>query len=513
MTKTLSSPAAPDASLRDSDRLRREISETTAALQVAREQASAAEALTRQVIDGAPVATFVIDARHIVTHWNKACESVTGIAAADVIGTNGQWRGFYAEPRPVMADLIVSGDLELGLNTYYAGRFSRCQTIDGAYEGLDQFPGSGRWLSFTAAPLRGPGGEIVGTIETLLDVTERRRVEIALREAHDDLERKVAQRTSELAQAYNRLEADMQTSALFEQAIRDRNLELTELNNRLSQAQAQLLQSEKLASIGQLAAGVAHEINNPIGYVHSNLGSLDGYLQDLLCIIGELEKLAGRRRMQGGPDDELIALRKRFDLDYLREDIPALLRESSEGIHRVKKIVQDLKDFSRLDGAQEWAISDLHQGITSTLNIVANEIKYCADVSLEFGVIPEVECLPSQLNQVFMNLLVNAAQAMGDSRGTITVRTGCVDARVWIEVRDTGCGIRDEDLSRVFDPFFTTKLVGKGTGLGLSLSYGIVQKHGGSIELTSEVGVGTLFKIWLPVRRAVRDDPVQGGAA
>ncbi len=506
MNITYPGPQAPETELRDRDELRREISATTAELQLAREQASAAEALTRQVIDGAPVATFVIDARHIVTHWNKACERVTGIAAADVIGTSGQWRGFYAEPRPVMADLIVSGDLEHGLNTYYAGRFSPCQTIDGAFEGIDQFPASGRWLSFTAAPLRGPGGEIVGAIETLLDVTERRQAEIALREAHDDLERKVESRTSELAQAYNRLEADMQTSALFEQAIRERNLELTELNNRLSQAQAQLLQSEKLASIGQLAAGVAHEINNPIGYVHSNLGSLDGYLKDLLCLIDELETLIARRKTHGGQDDELLALRNRFDLDYLRQDIPALLRESSEGIDRVKKIVQDLKDFSRLDGTQEWAMSDLHQGITSTLNIVANEIKYCADVALAFGAIPEVECLPSQLNQVFMNLLVNAAHAMGDSRGVITVRTGCVDSRVWVEVSDTGCGIREEDRNRVFDPFFTTKPVGKGTGLGLSLSYGIVQKHGGSIELVSELGVGSTFKIWIPVRRGARDE-------
>lgn len=151
-------------------------------------------------------------------------------------------------------------------------------------------------------------------------------------------------------------------------------------------------------------------------------------------------------------------------------------------------------------------MSDLHQGITSTLNIVANEIKYCADVALEFGAIPEVECLPSQLNQVFMNLLVNAAHAMGDSRGVITVRTGCVDSRVWVEVSDTGCGIREEDRNRVFDPFFTTKPVGKGTGLGLSLSYGIVQKHGGSIELVSELGVGSTFKIWIPVRRGARDE-------
>jgi signal transduction histidine kinase len=279
------------------------------------------------------------------------------------------------------------------------------------------------------------------------------------------------------------------------------NEELTALNARLSAAQDQLMQSEKLASIGQLAAGVAHEINNPIGYIFSNFGTLEKYLADLFRMLCAYE--AAEQQLAGTPvAQQLKALREEIELDYLKEDIPTLMAESSEGIKRVRKIVQDLKDFSRIDARQEWEWADLHKGIDSTLNIVNNEIKYKADVVREYGVLPEVECLPSELNQVFMNLLVNAAHAIGAERGTITVRTGTEGEQVWAEVEDSGCGIPPETLARVFDPFYTTKPVGQGTGLGLSLSYGIVKKHNGRIELDSVVGRGTRFRVWLPAKRA-----------
>jgi two-component system NtrC family sensor kinase len=291
-------------------------------------------------------------------------------------------------------------------------------------------------------------------------------------------------------------------SAQQVQALIRSNEALVELNSKLQLAQDQLMQSEKLASIGQLAAGVAHEINNPVGYVFSNFGTLERYLADLFRMLGAYEEAepllantpAARR---------LAALRAEIELDYLKEDVPTLMAESCEGIKRVRKIVQDLKDFSHVDARQEWEWVDLHKGIDSTLNIVNNEIKYKADVVKQYGALPEVECLPSELNQVFMNLLVNAAHAVSKERGTITIRSGASadGAQVWVEIEDDGCGIARENLSRVFDPFFTTKPVGKGTGLGLSLSYGIVKKHGGRLELDSEVGRGTRFRVSLPVRR------------
>jgi two-component system, NtrC family, sensor kinase len=195
----------------------------------------------------------------------------------------------------------------------------------------------------------------------------------------------------------------------------------------------------------------------------------------------------------------LRALRQRVDLDFLKEDIPVLMDESKQGIVRVRQIVQDLKDFSRVDSTQDWEWADLHQGIDSTLNVVASEIKYHADLVKEYGAIPLVQCLASQINQVVMNLVVNAAHAMGDKRGCITIRTGTDRDQVWLEVADTGTGIAPETLKHIFEPFFTTKPIGKGTGLGLSLSYGIVQKHQGRIDVESVVGQGSTFRVTLPI--------------
>lgn len=275
------------------------------------------------------------------------------------------------------------------------------------------------------------------------------------------------------------------------------NDEIRSVNKRLEDAQNQLLQSEKMASIGQLAAGVAHEINNPVGYINSNLGTLRKYLQDLFTMLDAYEQAEPLLDVRPETVRNIRELKNKLDLAFLKEDVFALMDESQEGIARVKKIVQDLKDFSHVDEA-EWQWSDLHKGLDSTLNIVWNEIKYKAEVVKEYGNLPEVECLTSQLNQVFMNLLVNAAHAI-EERGTITLRTGVEGGEVWVEVADTGKGIPPENLNRIFDPFFTTKPVGKGTGLGLSLSYSIVQKHHGRINVSSEVGKGTTFRVYLPV--------------
>lgn len=270
---------------------------------------------------------------------------------------------------------------------------------------------------------------------------------------------------------------------------------LLELNEQLESAQNQLLQSEKMASIGQLAAGVAHEINNPVGFVNSNLGTLSRYIVGLFQVIDAYA--AAETRVGAGSCPEVDQIKKAVDFPYLIDDIPKLLIESQDGLARVTRIVQDLKDFSHVDESN-WQYANLEQGMDSTLNVVNNEIKYKAEVIREYVGLPEVECIPSQLNQVFLNLLMNATQAI-DNKGVITVRTGITGDEIWVEVEDTGKGVAPEHLSRIFDPFFTTKPVGKGTGLGLSLSYGIVQKHHGRIEVNSSVGKGTTFRIWLPL--------------
>lgn len=284
-----------------------------------------------------------------------------------------------------------------------------------------------------------------------------------------------------------------------EETLRRKLAELEMAHATLKEMSSQLQQSEKMAAIGQLAAGVAHEINNPIGFVNSNLCSLQQYLVDLFKILSVYEQAEGELT----PETRLslAELKQKVDLTYLREDSESLLAESLEGMQRVKRIVQNLKDFSRVDQTdRQWA--SLEKGMDSTLNVVWNELKYKAEVVKEYAGIAEIECIPSQLNQVFMNLLINAVQAI-EQHGRITIRTGQEGDNVWLEVQDTGQGIKPENLSRLFDPFFTTKPVGMGTGLGLSLSYGIVNKHHGRIEVHSQVGKGSSFRVCLPITQPV----------
>jgi two-component system, NtrC family, sensor kinase len=266
---------------------------------------------------------------------------------------------------------------------------------------------------------------------------------------------------------------------------------ILDLQHKLSILTAQLLQSEKLATIGQLAAGVAHEINNPIGYIASNMQVLGEYSKNMIDLVNALANIL--------PEKVSRTLCDKYDFNYLKEDVPLLIKQSEEGINRVVGIISDLKDFSYIEEA-EFILSDIHQGLQSTLNIVNNELKYKAEVIKRFGVLPEVECMPAQLNQVFMNLLVNAAQSM-ENKGTLTITTGYEDNWVWIAIDDTGKGISPEQQEKIFEPFYTTKPKGLGTGLGLSLSQSIIDKHGGCIKLKSEVGKGSCFSIWLPVRQ------------
>ena len=313
-------------------------------------------------------------------------------------------------------------------------------------------------LETTKTPIFDAAGRVIGVLGIGHDITERKRLE------------------SEMSARVD---------------------ELNKLNKRLEEAQNQLMQSEKMSAVGQLAAGVAHEINNPIGFVSSNLGSLSGYVNDMLRLIEAYQLFADTCQSEHPAVLRVDALRREMDIDFMLEDVKSLLSESEEGLDRIKRIVADLKDFSRV-GESEWQFADVHKCMDSTLNVIANEIKYKAKVVKEYGTLPAVRCMPFQLNQVFMNLIVNGSQAIKD-HGTITLRTGCDAATVWIEIEDDGEGIPPENVARIFDPFFTTKPVGSGTGLGLSVSYGIVQKHHGRINVCSDPGNGTVFRVTLPI--------------
>jgi PAS domain S-box-containing protein len=393
----------------------------------------------------------VTDANSVVLRVNRAFTESTGYTAEDVVGRK-------------MIHLLKSSHHD---EAFYAGMWQAIQET-GIWKGEvwsqrkngEVYP---EWVTITA--VRSSADVLTHYVVTLTDVTDRKRLE------------------SEMAQ---RIE------------------ELKTLNDRLEEAHTQLLQAEKMAAVGQLAAGIAHEINNPIGFVNSNLGTLKDYVTDLLQVIDAYRPLADACPHEHPALLEVNRLCQTVDLAFIRDDALSLLAESRGGLERVKRIVADLKEFSRV-GESEWQSADVHKCLDSTLNVVANEINGKATVVKEYGELPEIMCMPFQLNQVFMNLLLNAAHAIKE-RGTITLRTGRAAETVWVEVEDTGVGIPAEYLKRIFEPFFTTKQVGAGTGLGLSVSYGIVQMHRGHIEVRSELDKGTAFRVILPISPRPEDD-------
>ena len=414
--------------------------------------------------------------------------TANGILVVDWHGKIASMNRLFARMWALPATLVEGGD-DQAIFDFIAGHViesatcrQRLAEIVGGDETEDLFQlADGRYFEARSRP-QYLGEHIVGRVFGFTDITERKLAEEALRDSRDKLEERVAERTAALQMANAALET--------------RKAQQDELIDKLEQAQSQLLQSEKMATIGQLAAGVAHEINNPVGFVSSNLNTLQRYADDLLRLLAAYEAIEAAPTGAGLAQLQLI--KTEVDPAFLREDIGMLLAESLDGVRRVTSIVQDLKDFSHVDAAERlWA--DLEAGLDSTLRLVDNELKYKAEVVREYGGIPQVECLASQLNQVFMNLLVNAAHAIKE-RGRITIRTRRCGDTVHIEFEDNGGGIAPQHLDRIFEPFFTTKPVGQGTGLGLSLSYGIVQKHGGRIDVRSEVGRGTVFTVVLPHR-------------
>ncbi len=314
--------------------------------------------------------------------------------------------------------------------------------------------------------------------------TQIRRINLKLRDANEGLEKRVADRTLDLERALS----------------------------QLKQQEAVLIQTEKMSSLGQMVAGVAHEVNTPLAYVKSSLESVGGQLPKLVEMSNQTEALLEMLR------SELVdeaALAKQFEavttlLDEMRTnqvmpDLKNLVKDGMYGISQISDLVSNLRNFARLDRSKVDQF-DVNEGVNSALVITKNTIKH-KTVTKELGKVPPISCSPSQINQVLLNLINNAGQATADdASGVITVRTGLRDAnQVFVDVEDNGHGIPQDILPKIFDPFFTTKDVGKGTGLGLSIVYKIVEQHGGRISVASKVGVGTRFTVVLPVNAVPAD--------
>jgi len=412
------------------------------------------------IVERLELGVFAVDAQFNIVLWNRFMHTHSGKSAQSLKGSN-LFTTFPELPESWLKRKIES---VFALGNYaftsweqraYLFRFKHNRPITGGVEAMLQ--------NCTFLPLKDEKSKVEFVVITLQDCTDNALIQQRLAEAItiSDEERRKQQ----------------------------------ELIVKLEDAKNQLFQSEKLASIGQLAAGVAHEINNPIGFVNSNLGTLERNVTDLMKLMAVFE--SKEAELPEAAQQELRKIKKDIDFEYVKEDLADLINESKEGLGHVRRIVADLKDFSRVDQSG-WQIADLEKCIDTTLNVVSNEIRYKATVVKEYGHPPLVECVPGQINQVLMNLVVNASQAFPE-RGQITLRTGEEGMYVWIEVQDDGVGIPPENLQRIFEPFFTTKPVGTGTGLGLSVCYNIVRKHEGELTVRSEVGKGSCFRILLPI--------------
>ncbi|GAB4254125.1 MAG: hypothetical protein Kow0065_00800 [Methylomicrobium sp.] len=421
----------------------------------------------KELADDLPALIWITNAKQVPIFCNRYWHAVFNMQADT-----------YSKKR--WLDRIHPDDREKVINCYH--QVSRNLSKSKLQYRLLRDDRSVVWIMETAVPRIRRNGSLAGLMGCGMDITAQKKAQATLANTNKHLEEQVAKRTRQLLDVNTHLEREK------DEQIR--------LNERLKETQAHLIQSEKMASIGQLAAGVAHEINNPLGYIYSNLNTLKNYIDDLLQFSEAADRLA-----QALPADQIEVqayrqLKNRVDIDFLKTDLIDLVNESIEGASRARKIVQDLRDFSRIDRA-EREFFDIEAGIDATLNIIHNELKYKADIVKDYCGLKPYRCIGAQLNQVFMNLLINAAQAI-DEFGVITIRTRYRNDRIEIEIEDTGCGIPESIQARIFDPFFTTKPVGKGTGLGLSLSFKIIESHHGTIEIESTVDKGSLFRVCLP---------------
>ncbi len=305
-------------------------------------------------------------------------------------------------------------------------------------------------------------------------------------------EPEVLEITVERAIKHRKLLVEAQRSKLD---LETKNEELVNGKVQLEHLQTQIVQSAKMASLGQLAAGVAHELNNPVGFVHANLEMLDQYFTDLTRLI----QFYDEAQISETDGAKAAAIKDEIGYPALIQDITSIVRDCRDGSDRIRDIVQNLRTFSRLDEA-DYNLTNIHEGIDSTIRLISAYFS-SGNIRLvrEYGDLPAIQAFSGQLNQVWMNLLVNAAQAIGSGKGELKIKTSVDNDNIVVEISDSGCGIAVQDLNRIFDPFFTTKPVGEGTGLGLSISFGIVERHGGNITVDTRLNEGTTFKVRLPL--------------
>jgi two-component system, NtrC family, sensor kinase len=428
--------------------------------------------LLQLVMDSLPESIFWKDFNSVYLGCNQKFAKVAGVGTPEtIIGKNDYdlpWKKEEAEFfRLCDRRVMDSNTPELGI-----------------IEPQLQADGKERWLETNKMPLHDAQGHVIGILGTFQDITARKQAELDLQRLNEELERRVEERTVTLQQSLEQLQ----------------------------RSQMQMIQAEKMSSLGQLVAGVAHEINNSINFIHGNLGHVQDYAHQMMDCLQSCQ-------ISGPQSSELEAKIKQVDLEFMQADLPKILGSMKVGSDRVREIVLSLRNFSRLDEAEFKAV-DLHEGLENTLLILSHRFeKTCSRPAIQiiknYSDLPLVECYAGQMNQVFMNTLINAIDAIEEScqegfsnrndnyPGAIQIQTEIIDTdRVKITISDNGIGVPDNVRSRLFDPFFTTKPVGKGTGLGLSISYQIItEQHNGHLSCDATLGEGSQFYIEIPVRQ------------
>ncbi|RLB25027.1 MAG: PAS domain-containing sensor histidine kinase [Deltaproteobacteria bacterium] len=553
---------------RFSEQLAKIVEERTRHLQTVEKELVERERALSQIIQGNTIPTFVINKDHIVTHWNIACEKLTGYKSDEIVGTNKQWLPFRAEERPIMADVIVDGMNEKEIKNYYGQKWSNSALIEGAYEAEEFFPNigeKGKWLFFTAAPIKGSDGKTVGSIETLWDTTERKEAQEALQRAHDELEMRVEQRTAELKKVNEELRRseekyktlfdsapnpifimdrhsfsiiDVNTTAvdcyqqsreellkksffdlLFEE---DKELEeglkkltnnqcvfyprrrhirkggepfyvnivachavhlgkenviatTTDINETVEK-EAQLVQASKLATLGTLASGMAHELTQPLNVI------------------------------QVASDFFLKKIKKGEEIS--KDELSIMAEEIGSHVDRASKVIKHMREFARQSDLTRSELN-INEPIKDVFKVMGQQLRvHQIGVELDLDPnVPHIMAEHNRLEQVFVNLVTNAMYAMDDKalrwrdkkwKKLLKIKSFPYDNKVVVTVSDTGKGIPTEIMDKIFEPFFTTREVGQGTGLGMSISYRIISDYGGTIEIESEVDKGTTFTLKFP---------------
>ncbi len=553
---------------RFSEQLAKIVEERTRHLQTVEKELVERERALSQIIQGNTIPTFVINKDHIVTHWNIACEKLTGYKSDEIVGTNKQWLPFRAEERPIMADVIVDGMNEKEIKNYYGQKWSNSALIEGAYEAEEFFPNigeKGKWLFFTAAPIKGSDGKTVGSIETLWDTTERKEAQEALQRAHDELEMRVEQRTAELKKVNEELRRseekyktlfdsapnpifimdrhsfsiiDVNTTAvdcyqqsreellkksffdlLFEE---DKELEeglkkltnnqcvfyprrrhirkggepfyvnivachavhlgkenviatTTDINETVEK-EAQLVQASKLATLGTLASGMAHELTQPLNVI------------------------------QVASDFFLKKIKKGEEIS--KDELSIMAEEIGSHVDRASKVIKHMREFARQSDLTRSELN-INEPIKDVFKVMGQQLRvHQIGVELDLDPnLPHIMAEHNRLEQVFVNLVTNAMYAMDDKalrwrdkkwKKLLKIKSFPYDNKVVVTVSDTGKGIPTGIMDKIFEPFFTTREVGQGTGLGMSISYRIISDYGGTIEIESEVDKGTTFTLKFP---------------